>query len=28
MKTSCQLGVFRSEEATRKEFLSLIAWYA
>jgi GTP cyclohydrolase I len=25
MKTSCQLGVFRSEEATRKEFLSLIA---
>lgn len=25
MKTSCQLGVFRSVEATRKEFLSLIA---
>ncbi len=25
MKTSCQLGVFRSEDSTRKEFLSLIA---
>lgn len=24
MKTSCQLGVFRDEEPTRKEFLSLI----
>jgi len=25
MKTSCLLGAFRSEDATRKEFLSLIA---
>ncbi|MBF0503791.1 MAG: GTP cyclohydrolase I FolE [Candidatus Omnitrophica bacterium] len=25
MKTSCLLGVFRKEDATRKEFLSLIA---
>ncbi len=25
MKTSCLLGVFRSEDSTRKEFLSLIA---
>ncbi len=24
MKTSCQLGVFRSSEGTRKEFLSLV----
>jgi GTP cyclohydrolase I len=25
MKTSCLLGVFRKEDSTRKEFLTLIA---
>jgi GTP cyclohydrolase I len=25
MKTSCLLGAFRNEEATRKEFLALIS---